>query len=420
MVSLLELPDDVLHGLAVSLGDTATARLVCKPLTALMDARTEHIEFETKCSLRRVVDRRTLAHECWRGDPSFVPSAWRLLRRCPNIASLTIGATELYSMSRSAQLRRLVTLRDMRLDVDAFYSAVESTVSPAMQEIAPDVTHLQLDLTCVDGEAMSTAYLHDIAKLVEHMHALTHLDVGFAGRGPRRDAAVVASLRPSLSHLGMSKLTEHSLAAMAPSLVRLTQLTSLRLHSVRGRIRIIDNDIDEVRVKAADTLASALSALTGLTHLDLTGNELGLIGVQALASSLPALTGLTSLVLDNIGIDEREDDDDAGDSATVLAPTLVQLTGLRSLDLQHNYMGESDLMALTSALRALSALTSLDLGFNALPFMTDPHETTRQYMAWAWSQRMRAAGPHVARLVRFSSHDTRISMYDDTAAPACG
>jgi internalin A len=92
--------------------------------------------------------------------------------------------------------------------------------------------------------------------------------------------------------------------------------------------------------------ARALSALTGLTTLDLRRNGIGDGGARALS----ALTGLTTLDLGFNGI---------GDEG---ARALSALTGLTTLDLSDNGIGAEGARALS----ALTGLTTLALGFNRI------------------------------------------------------
>ena len=111
--------------------------------------------------------------------------------------------------------------------------------------------------------------------------------------------------------------------------------------------------------------ARALSALTGLTSLNLGGNGIGDEGARALA----ALTGLTSLNLQGNGIGTRGPGrcppspaspasiSGATASGTEGARALSALTGLTSLNLWGNGIGDEG----ARALAALTGLTSLDL-----------------------------------------------------------
>ena len=89
---------------------------------------------------------------------------------------------------------------------------------------------------------------------------------------------------------------------------------------------------------------AALATLTGLTSLDLRGNQIGAEGARALGH----LTGLTSLDLRGNQI---------GDEG---ARALGQLTGLTLLDLHANQIGDEG----ARALGQLTRLTSLDLSEN--------------------------------------------------------
>jgi internalin A len=95
-----------------------------------------------------------------------------------------------------------------------------------------------------------------------------------------------------------------------------------------------------------DQVPPALAALTGLTSLDLRNNEIG----EAGAASIAKLTGLTSLNLGGNRIGE------AG------AASIARLTGLTSLNLWDNRIGEAG----AASIAKLTGLTSLDLGANQI------------------------------------------------------
>ena len=94
------------------------------------------------------------------------------------------------------------------------------------------------------------------------------------------------------------------------------------------------------------TRISKLTTLTGLTTLDLSYNQIGEEGGRALAT----LTGLTTLDLSG---------NQLGDEG---ARALAALTGLTTLDLSGNQLGDEG----ARALAALAQLTTLDLRQNQL------------------------------------------------------
>jgi len=91
------------------------------------------------------------------------------------------------------------------------------------------------------------------------------------------------------------------------------------------------------------TLPESIGQLTGLTSLDVSGNEL-----TALPESISQLTGLTSL-------------DVSGNELTVLPESICQLTHLTSLG-----VGGNQLTALPESICQLTGLTSLEASFNQL------------------------------------------------------
>ena len=168
-------------------------------------------------------------------------------------------------------------------------------------------------------------------------------------REARRRIEVAARQKDKDLDLSRLGLTEIPLELHA-----LTGLTSLNLwgnqigaDGARALAALTSlTSLDLSRNGIGDDGARALAALTGLTSLNLSDNEIGNDGARALA----ALTGLTSLYLwgNRIGADG--------------ARALAALTGLTSLDLSANEVGADG----ARALAALTGLTSLDLSFNGI------------------------------------------------------
>jgi Leucine-rich repeat (LRR) protein len=112
---------------------------------------------------------------------------------------------------------------------------------------------------------------------------------------------------------------------------------ALQFNSTLTSLDISDNLIRPEGMRKL--LAPSLRSTTRLVHLDLTRNDLRPLGMIALASAMHELSGLRSLVLadNNIG--------DPG--ATALASPLAACTQLLKLDLQSNGISAAGLQVRT-------------------------------------------------------------------------
>jgi Ran GTPase-activating protein (RanGAP) involved in mRNA processing and transport len=221
-------------------------------------------------------------------------------------------------------------------------------VRQQLADISPhEITSLDISLSLNKFRAAGMAA---IAPQLAKLSQLTSLDLS----SNQLDDAGMTALAPQLAKL--SQLTSLDLsnnyfgpdgmAALAPHLTKLSQLTSLDL---------TDNNLGAAGMAA---LAPQLAKLSQLTSLDLAYTQLGAAGMAALAPHLAHLSQLTSLDLygNELG--------DAGIAA--LAQHLAKLSQLTSLDLRDNKLGPEGMAALAPYLAKLSQLTSLELGYNKL------------------------------------------------------
>ena len=130
-------------------------------------------------------------------------------------------------------------------------------------------------------------------------------------------------------------LSDTEVADLAP-LSRLTELVTLRLHSIRN---------------VSDL--SPLSGLAALRHLDLSENRID----GGDLSPLSSLTGLTTLILGYVSVEYHED---RGHVGLQDISALASLTSLARLDLSQNHIRD------LAPLRSLRRLAALDLSNNSV------------------------------------------------------
>ena len=124
--------------------------------------------------------------------------------------------------------------------------------------------------------------------------------------------------------------------------VALTDLKYLRELVIAGYMEKLDE-------RGATSLSNSLSHLTGLRKLDLSSNDIGSEHFTFFAKALDKLTGLQELDLSNNWL-----------CALDIAPALMNLTCLQELDLSNNDIGES-FSVLATALSNLTGLRRLQL-----------------------------------------------------------
>ena len=130
-------------------------------------------------------------------------------------------------------------------------------------------------------------------------------------------------------------------------------LTDLDLHLSSLRTMFSRAKIDN---KEIDQLSQALSVNTELTHLNLSGNEIGESGAQLLSEALSVNTKLTHLNLSGNEIGES--------GAQLLSEALSVNTKLTHLNLSGNQIGKSGAQFLSDALFYNTTLTHLNLDDN--------------------------------------------------------
>ena len=130
-------------------------------------------------------------------------------------------------------------------------------------------------------------------------------------------------------------------------------LTDLDLHFSSLRTMFSRAKIDN---KEIDQLSQALSVNTELTHLNLSGNEIGESGAQLLSEALSVNTKLTHLNLSGNQIGKS--------GAQLLSKALSVNTELTHLNLSGNQIGKSGAQFLSDALFDNTTLTHLNLDDN--------------------------------------------------------
>ena len=130
-------------------------------------------------------------------------------------------------------------------------------------------------------------------------------------------------------------------------------LTDLDLHLSSLRTMFSRAKIDN---KEIDQLSQALSVNTELTHLNLSGNEIGEYGAQLLSKALSVNTKLTHLNLSGNQIGKS--------GAQLLSNALSVNTELTHLNLSGNQIGKSGAQFLSDALFYNTTLTHLNLDDN--------------------------------------------------------
>ena len=130
-------------------------------------------------------------------------------------------------------------------------------------------------------------------------------------------------------------------------------LTDLDLHLSSLRTMFSRAKIDN---KEIDQLSQALSVNTELTHLNLSGNEIGEYGAQLLSEALSVNVKLTHLNLSGNQIGKS--------GAQLLSNALLVNTELTHLNLSGNQIGKSGAQFLSDALFYNTTLTHLNLDDN--------------------------------------------------------
>ena len=247
------------------------------------------------------------------------------------------------------------------------------------------------------GGSLSNGSMPALAQCLFQLTALTLLSLSRNG---------IAEASVKLQRLGHTRVDEAGLAALVPSLARLTSLrhldlgdlylgiegTSPLLPSLAGALgklvslTHLDMGCDNLLDREAAALAGGLSRLTALRHLDFGGvREEGAAALSALlrdhlrslqffslthclfynvddvfllAGALQGLVSIRHLTLSHMCDDV---DPDGPEAAQALAAALSGLTWLTRLDLSsNNGFGEAGAVALADSLLGLSRLQSLD------------------------------------------------------------
>lgn len=299
------------------------------------------------------------------------------------------------------QLHVLSTLHlsDANLDDECL-----AALAPALTSLAPTLRDLDLDdnknILSVEGLRKALAPVTGLTRLLyfqesldrwwevlpalQGMRSLANVYLDLADWGEDRSTAEIATFLRSgsspaieaLTMYGSGDVTCQGLPQLLHAMAGKTCLSQLTFRSM------IDYHSDDTRMAVVD-LASALSKLIRLRHLDLGYNFIGPhdpaefllnlpaaalqvldgaeAGVTAFAASLKCLTCLQKLHLRecHLGL--------AG--ARALAPALTALTMLEDLDLSDNFLQDQGAQVLAPALCALPRLRKLDISGNRIKLL---------------------------------------------------
>ena len=186
------------------------------------------------------------------------------------------------------------------------------------------------------GGSLSNGSMPALAPCLFQLTALTLLSLSRNG---------IAEASVKLQRLGHTRVDEAGLAALVPSLARLTSLRHLDLGDLYLGI--------EGTSPLLPSLADALGKLASLTHLDMGCDNLLDTGVVALVGGLSPLTALCHLEFGGIGIE------------SVMALCTLLRDHLRSLQvfslLSCFDLGSASVFSLAGALRGLVSMRCLRL-----------------------------------------------------------
>jgi len=266
------------------------------------------------------------------------------------------------------------------------------------QTLAPALSYmtylLKLDMC---GIHMGHISLNILSKSIMCMTKLEYLNLGSNWTGDRSqdDLALILQSLPCLKELDISfsEIGTAKMNVLAPVICNLSKLKRLNL---RGNeigeyfethiplfkiltLEFLDISLNRLTSKGVSRLAESLEAMTSLTHLSLTNNEIGTEGCILLSSSIKklkrmttldighfvdsdltplivSLSSLPSLTSLNMSCNQRMSDIHA----------LGDLSNLVRLNISDNNLGEEGAAELSVPLSKMSRLTSLNLNANGI------------------------------------------------------
>lgn len=225
---------------------------------------------------------------------------------------------------------------------------------------------LKLDMC---GTHIGHISLNILSKSIMCMTKLEYLNLGsnWTGDKSQDDLALILQSLPNLKHLDLSysEIGTAKMNVLAPVICNLSKLKRLNL---RGNeigeyfetpiplfkiptLEFLDISLNRLTSKGISRLAESLETMTSLTHLSLTNNEIGTEGCVLLSSSIKKLKRITTLDIGHF----------VDSDLTPLIVSLTSLPSLTSLDMSSNQR-----MSDIHALCGLSNLVCLNISDNNL------------------------------------------------------
>jgi len=260
-------------------------------------------------------------------------------------------------------LYMLHNLRDLNISGNIINIKNAKTLASALKYMTG---LLKLDMC---GIHMGNISLNILSKSIMYMTKLECLNLGsnWTGSESQGDLALILQSLPNLKDLDLSysEIGTAKMDVLAPIICNLSKLKRLNL---RGNeigeyfdtqiplfkiptLEFLDISLNRLTTKGVSRLAESLETMTSLTHLTLTNNEIGTEGCIILSSSIKKLKRMTTL-----DIGHFVDSD--------LTPLIVSLSSLPNL----TYLDMSCNQRMTDihALGVLSNLVCLNISDNSL------------------------------------------------------
>jgi len=260
-------------------------------------------------------------------------------------------------------LYMLHNLTDLNISGNIINIRNAQTLAPALKNMTG---LLRLDMC---GIHMGNISLNILSKSIMCMTKLECLNLGsnWTGSESQGDLALILQSLPNLKDLDLSysEIGTTKMNVLAPVICNLSKLKRLNL---RGNeigeyfetqnllfkiptLEFFDISLDRLTFKGVFRLAESLETMTSLTHLSLKNNEVGTEGCIILSSSIKKLKRMTTLDIGHF----------VDSDLTPLIASLSSLPSLTSLDISCNQR-MSDIHALGS----LSNLVCLNISDNNL------------------------------------------------------
>jgi len=260
-------------------------------------------------------------------------------------------------------LYMLNNLTDLNISGNIINITNAKTLAPALKYMTG---LLKLDMC---GIHMGNISLNILSKSIMCMTKLEYLNLSsnWTGSESQDDLALILQSLPNLKDLDLSysEIGTAKMNVLAPVICNLSKLKKLNL---RGNeigeyfetqiplfkiptLEFFDISLNRLTSKDVSTLAKSLETMTCLTHLSLRNNEIGTEGCNLLSSSIKKLKRLTTLDIGHF----------VDSDLTHLIVSLSSLPSLTSLDMSCNQR-----MSDIHSLGGLSNLVCLNMSDNNL------------------------------------------------------